>query len=75
MDLNVLPNELLHLIISYLDIKSAKHMCLTSKKMNMFALSRLWLKPRFSSMKDLDFLKNIRHFPIFELHSKDFDCS
>ena len=76
MDFDLLPNELLHTIISYLDIKSAKQMSLASKKMHSLALSRIWSKPRFSwSPKDVNFLQKISKFPISELHTQDFNCT
>ena len=75
MGFNCLPNELIRNIISYLDIKCLKQMCLTSKKMHSYAGKRLWSKPRFSSRQDLDFVQKISHFPILELHTNDFKCS
>ena len=75
MEFDLLPNELLQTIISYLDIKSAKQMSLTSKKMHSFALSRIWSKPRYPQTKDIDFLEKISKFPISELHTLDFNCT
>ena len=75
MDFNLMPNELLQCIISYLDIKAAKNISLTSKKMNSLTLERLWSKPRYSKPKDKDFLQKISRFPITELHVVDFDCN
>ena len=49
MDLDLLPNEILMTIISYLVVKDAKEMSLTSKKMHSLTLSRIWSKPRFKS--------------------------
>uniref|UniRef100_A0A7M5V8S1 F-box domain-containing protein n=1 Tax=Clytia hemisphaerica TaxID=252671 RepID=A0A7M5V8S1_9CNID len=76
MDFDLLPNELLRTVISYLDIKSAKQMSLVSKRMYSFALQRIWLKPRYSwPAKEIDFLEKISQFPISELHTGDFDCT
>ena len=76
MDFNLLPNELLNNIVSYLDNYSAKQISLTCKKMRIFAIARLWNKPTWSIVKDMDFLGNICHFPIQELNTWYFpDCS
>ena len=75
MDFDLLLNELLHTIISYLDIKSAKQLSLTSTRIYSLALSRIWSKPRYSKLKDINFLQKISKFPISELHTGDFDCS
>uniref|UniRef100_A0A7M5VDP0 F-box domain-containing protein n=1 Tax=Clytia hemisphaerica TaxID=252671 RepID=A0A7M5VDP0_9CNID len=75
MDFDLLPNELLRTVISYLDIKSAKQMSLVSKRMYSFALQRIWLKPRYSKPKDIDFLQKLSKFPIRELRTRDFECS
>ena len=76
MDFNLLPNELLNKIVSYLDIYSAKQISLTSKRMHKFAISRLWAKPEWFQAKDMDFLEKISNFPIQELTTWNFiDCS
>ena len=70
-----MPMELQKMIISHLDNGSTKNVALTSKKMKMLAYEKLWSKPRFDELKDIDFLYNISHLPIQELHIVDFDCS
>ena len=73
MDFNVLPNELLKMIISYLDKKDAKYLACASKRMHELTMERIWSKPIFRESKDLHFLKKISHFPIEELRLTDID--
>ena len=70
-----LPNELLEMVLSHLDIKNVKTFALSSKKMYHLTIPRLWSKPRFSRRKDLDFLNKVSKFPICELHTSDFFCN
>ena len=67
-----LPDEIIELIISYLEITNAKNFALTSKKMADLATTRLWSKPFYWKTKDLDFLKKISKFPIREERSVSF---
>ncbi|XP_066934932.1 uncharacterized protein [Clytia hemisphaerica] len=70
-----LPNELWKLVISYLDLKSAQNIALTSKKMHQLSMMRLWSKPRYTkNTKDIAFLHKISNFSIRELHTSDFSC-
>uniref|UniRef100_A0A7M5V4Q0 F-box domain-containing protein n=1 Tax=Clytia hemisphaerica TaxID=252671 RepID=A0A7M5V4Q0_9CNID len=70
-----LPNELISNIISYLDIKSAKQISFTSKKLRTLALQRMWSKPRFNRHnKDMDFVQQISRFPIREIHTRQLSC-
>ena len=76
LDFNKLPNELIKMLISYLDIRSAQNVALTSKKMHELTMERLWSKPRYTKdERDLEFLHQISHFPICVLHTRDFDCN
>ena len=72
--LDLLPNELLKMVVSYLDLKSAQNFSVTSRKMNRLTLWKLWSKPRYNR-KDMKFLHKISHFPIRELHVQDFKCN
>ena len=74
MDFNNLPNELVKMVISFLDKKDAKQFALTSKKMHQLTLDRLWSKPVYQKLKSLLFLKRISRFPIKELRVGDFKC-
>uniref|UniRef100_A0A7M5TV43 F-box domain-containing protein n=1 Tax=Clytia hemisphaerica TaxID=252671 RepID=A0A7M5TV43_9CNID len=73
-DFNILPNELLKMVISYLDKKDAKNFARVSKRMQKLTLDRLWSKPIYLRSKSLKFLKRISRFPIKELRAKDFRC-
>ena len=75
MDFNFLPNELLKMVIAYLDKKDAKNLALASKRMRELTLKRLWSKPTYKEQKGLSFLKKISRFPIEELRIQDFECS
>ena len=77
MDFNLVPDELLQLIVSHLSTASAKSICLTSRKMRDLTLPRIWSKPNYFKYRvhNIDFLHKISRFPINELHSKNFDCS
>ena len=74
MDLNDLPNELLKMVIFYLDKKDAKNLALASQRMRKLTLERLWSKVSYKEHKNLSFLKQISHFPIDELRTSDFKC-
>ena len=75
MSFEVLPNEILKLIISFLCKKDAKNVALTSKRMHDLALERIWYKvsPKWSlrekiiEQKDVDFYKKLSHLPIREI--------
>ncbi|XP_066932024.1 uncharacterized protein [Clytia hemisphaerica] len=74
MDFHILPNELLEMVISYLDKKTTKNLNLASKRMYELTMERLWCKPTYKDPKSLSFLKQISHFPIRELRIQDFEC-
>ena len=75
MSFDVLPNEILKLIISFLSKKDAKNVALTSKGMYDLALKRIWykIKPNLRhghelwKQQDSDFYKKLSHFPICEM--------
>ena len=75
MDLNLLPNELLKMVISYLDKKDAKNLAFVSKRMHELTLEKIWSKPIYQKSKSLCFLRKISHFPIEELRVADFELS
>ena len=75
MDLSFLPNELLEMLISYMDIQDAKRLSQTSKRMYQLTLSRIWSKPSFKVFKTPDFLQKISKFPVKCLGTRSFqDC-
>uniref|UniRef100_A0A7M5WHV2 F-box domain-containing protein n=1 Tax=Clytia hemisphaerica TaxID=252671 RepID=A0A7M5WHV2_9CNID len=74
--LDLLPNEILKMVLCSLDLKSAQKFSLTSKRINKLTLSKLWSKPRYTNdSKNLEFLHKISRFPIRELHTRDFKCN
>ena len=71
-----LPDELVKMLITYLDIEAVKNLALTSKKMHTFTTERLWSKLHYFTIKfrgSADFLEKISHLPIQEIHMKDFN--
>ena len=72
MDFNLFPNELLKMIVSYLNKRDARSLTLASKRMKDLALKRLWSKPTYDTPKDLDFSKKISKFPLEEMRADDF---
>eukprot|EP00111_Clytia_hemisphaerica_P011852 TCONS_00034832-protein len=75
MDFNLVPNELLKKIFSYLTTRDAKNISLMSKRMYSLSLERIWSKPTFMlGIMDVNFLKEISNLPIVELCTHDFYC-
>ncbi|XP_066932067.1 uncharacterized protein [Clytia hemisphaerica] len=74
MSLNVLPTELLKMVISYLGKRDAKSLAVASRKMREIALEKIWSKPIYQKSKGLRFLKMISRFPIDQIRVKDFRC-
>ena len=55
----LLPNEIINIIVSNLEVKDAKNVSLTSKRMYKLTLSRIWASPRLSGLIDIEHLKQI----------------
>eukprot|EP00111_Clytia_hemisphaerica_P006007 TCONS_00017371-protein len=79
MSFDVLPNEILKLIVSFLSKEDAKKVSLTSKKMYDLTLDRIWykIKPKYhlfgdkigisEEIRTVGFFKKLSHLPIREI--------
>uniref|UniRef100_A0A7M5UKL4 F-box domain-containing protein n=1 Tax=Clytia hemisphaerica TaxID=252671 RepID=A0A7M5UKL4_9CNID len=74
MDINLLPDEILEIIIAFSEKEDAKALSRTSKRMYNLTIERIWSKPRFYGRRDHSFLTKITKFPIKELHTNEFNC-
>uniref|UniRef100_A0A7M5V837 F-box domain-containing protein n=1 Tax=Clytia hemisphaerica TaxID=252671 RepID=A0A7M5V837_9CNID len=74
MDINLLPDEILEIIIAFSEKEDAKALSRTSKRMYNLTIERIWSKPRFYGKRNHSFLTKITKFPIKELHTNEFNC-